>query len=309
MISVQTPEIAAVRAFNRFYTRLIGALDAGHLETRFTLGEARLIYEVGTRGTTSATELARAMSVDPAYVSRLVGRLKQDGLLMLAPNAGDRRQADISLSPAGGSAFTSLDAGSNERIAALLTPLEPARRSALVAAMSAIRAVLGDAMHAAPLLIRPHRVGELGWLIHRQAILYNQQFGWNIEFEALIAGLYHDFEQAPAAPPKALWIAERRNMIVGSVFAMPSEGREGTAQLRMLYVEPEARGLGIGRALVDQCIRFARESGYSRVRLWTQSVLVSARRIYADAGFRLVETRAHHSFGHDLEGETWELEL
>ncbi|MGN6100897.1 MAG: GNAT family N-acetyltransferase [Devosia sp.] len=159
------------------------------------------------------------------------------------------------------------------------------------------------------MLLRPHRVGELGWLIHRQAVIYNQQYGWNGEFETLIAKLYHDYETAPPAPPRALWIAERNGEVAGSIFATPSEGRPGTAQLRMLYVEPEARGIGLGRMLVDQCVRFARESGYRRVRLWTQSILVPARKIYAAAGFELVDTAPHHSFGVDRVGENWELEL
>jgi GNAT superfamily N-acetyltransferase len=173
----------------------------------------------------------------------------------------------------------------------------------------AMRTIGSDAEPAAPVLLRPHRIGELGWLIHRQGLLYNQQFGWNIEFEALIAGLYGDFERAPQTPPKALWVAVQQNAIVGSVFVTASEGREGVAQLRMLYVEPEARGLGIGRMLVDQSVSFARDNGYRRMRLWTQSVLASARRIYASAGFVLVESQPHHSFGHDLVGEIWERDL
>jgi len=301
--------IAEIRAFNRFYTRQIGVLDASHLHTRFSLGEARIIYEVATRKTTSAAELARSLSLDPAYVSRTVGRLRDDGLLALTANSNDRRQSDISVTEAGAAAFNTLDSGSNRAVAELLVETDPMRRAALVAAMQTIRAIMGDAVAAAPLLLRPHRIGELGWLIHRQGLLYNQQFGWNIEFEALIAGLYRDYEQMPAIPPKALWVAERQSAIVGSVFVTPSEGREGTAQLRMLYVEPEARGLGIGAMLVEQAIKFARDSGYRRMRLWTQSILTSARKIYAAHGFAVVESKPHHSFGHDLVGEDWEREL
>lgn len=302
-------DVAEVRAFSRLYTRVIGALDAGHLDTRFTLSEARLIYEVATHGRTSAAEIARTMGVDPAYVSRLVARLKDDGILRLEANDRDRRQSDIELTAAGKTAFSKLNSATIDRVSELLAPLEPTRRAALVAAMSTVRSLLGDSMPAAPLLLRPHRVGELGWLIHRQAVLYNQQYGWNGEFETLIAKLYHDYEIAPDTPPRALWIAERKGGIVGSIFATPSEGRPGTAQLRMLYVEPEARGLGIGRMLVDQCVSFARDSGYKRVRLWTQSILAPARKIYAGAGFHLVDSASHHSFGADLVGENWELEL
>lgn len=301
--------IAEMRRFSRFYTREVGALDTGHLDSPFSLTEARIIYEVATRGETQAAELARAMGMDPAQLSRVVARLKDAGILLLEPSVRDRRQQDITLSPAGREAFADLDAATVARIESLLAPLDAAQRATLVAAMVKVRTLLGDGVAGAPLLLRPHRIGELGWLIHRQGLLYNQQFGWNIEFEALIAKLYHDFEMAPASPPKGLWIAERNGAIAGSVFAMPSEGRPGTAQLRMLYVEPEARGLGIGRVLVDQCVRFARDSGYSHVRLWTQSMLVPARKIYAATGFKLVDSAPHHSFGVDLVGENWELEL
>jgi len=301
--------IAEMRRFSRFYTREVGALDTGHLESPYSLTEARLIYEVATRGETQAAEVARAMGVDPAQLSRVVARLKDAGILELSASVRDRRQQDITLSAAGREAFANLDAATIARIESLLAPLDAAQRATLVSAMVKVRTLLGDGVAAAPLLLRPHRVGELGWLIHRQGLLYNQQYGWNIEFEALIAKLYHDFEMAPASPPKALWVAERNGAIVGSIFAMPSEGRPGTAQLRMLYVEPEARGLGIGRMLVDQCVRFARDNGYRRVRLWTQSILTPARKIYTAAGFRLVDSAPHHSFGVDLVGENWELEL
>jgi GNAT superfamily N-acetyltransferase len=158
-------------------------------------------------------------------------------------------------------------------------------------------------------VLRPHRIGELGWLIHRQGLLYHQQFGWNGEFESLIARIYHEYDIAPADPPKALWVAERAGEIVGSIFILPAEGRPETAQLRMLYVEPQARGLGLGTTLVEQAVSFSRQAGYARIRLWTQSMLVPARRIYEAAGFKPVDTAAHRSFGVDLVGEHWELEL
>jgi DNA-binding MarR family transcriptional regulator len=253
-------EIAEFRRFSRFYTRLVGALDTGHLDTPFSLTEARIIYEVATSGSTSAAEIARAMGIDPAHLSRVIGRLKEQGTLNVEPNPKDRRQGDITLSEAGKAAFATLDAATIARINGLLAPLEPQWRAALIAAMARIRSVLGDAMPAAPLVLRPHRIGELGWLVHRQGLLYHQQYGWTAEFEVLIAGLYHDFELAPANPPRALWIAERNGAVVGSVYVVPSDGRPGTAQLRMLYVEPEARGLGIGRLLVEQCLSFEGEN-------------------------------------------------
>jgi DNA-binding MarR family transcriptional regulator/GNAT superfamily N-acetyltransferase len=304
-----TAAIEAVRAFSRFYTSTIGALETGHLATSFSLSEARTIYEVAGQGRRTAAEIARAMSTDPAQISRLVARLREQGLFRLDPDPADRRQSIITLTEAGRAAFATLDAATNARVSGLLAGLDPARQGALIAALSTVRSLLGDAMPAAPLLLRPHRIGELGWLVHRQGLLYHQQYGWNIDFEALIAKLYSDYETAPATPPKALWIAERNGAVAGSVFVMPSEGRPGTAQLRMLYVEPEARGLGIGRLLVDQAVRFSRENGYARVRLWTQSVLVPARKIYAAAGFVLKDATPHHSFGVDLVGENWELDL
>jgi len=301
--------IADIRAFNRFYTRQLGLLAEHIGASPYNLSESRLLYETAARTRTNAAELSRLMDVDPAYLSRLLVKLADAGLVAVTPNPKDRRQNHIALTRAGTEAFAAIDAATNAAVASLLTPIDPARRDALVAATKTIRAVLGDHMPAAPLVLRPHRIGELGWLVYRQGLLYNQQFGWNGEFEALSARLYHEFAAADQTPPKALWIAERQKAIVGSVFIMPAVGHEETAQLRMLYVEPESRGLGIGTTLVTQCITFARDSGYRRLRLWTQSILGSARKIYAAAGFRLVDTDRHHSFGADLEGEHWQLEL
>jgi DNA-binding MarR family transcriptional regulator/GNAT superfamily N-acetyltransferase len=306
---LDSAQISQIRAFNRFYTRQIGLLDEHISRSRFTLPEGRVLYEIAARGYTTGAELARVMGVDPAYVSRLLRRFLSEELVILTPSASDRRSNNIALSSEGDAAFAELDAASNEAVAELLRPLDATQRQALTAAMATIRGILGDRLEAGPLLLRPHRIGELGWLVHRQGLLYNQQFGWNMEFEALIAGLYRDFELAPPEPAKALWVAERDGAVVGSVFVMPSDRQPHSAQLRMLYVEPEARGLGIGRMLVDQVVRFAREHQYERVRLWTQSVLVAARHLYTAAGFKLLDAEPHHSFGHDLVGETWELLL
>jgi GNAT superfamily N-acetyltransferase len=166
---------------------------------------------------------------------------------------------------------------------------------------------LGDAPERGPVILRPHRVGDFGWMIHRQGILYNRQFGWNIGFEAMIAGIYSEFHAAPEAPPKELWVAEQNGSIVGSVFVMPSNGIQGSAQLRMLYVEPSARGQGFGTVLVKQAVSFARESGYKRMRLWTHTIQESARRIYAAAGFEIVETIEEDNFGRKMMGEIWEM--
>lgn len=299
--------IAEIRAFNRFYTRQLGLLDEHVTSSPFTLAEGRLLYEIAARGHVTAAELSRALNLDPAYMSRLRQRLISAGLVAITPKAGDRRANELALTPDGDAAFADLDAGSQAAIGELIQPLDSGKKAALVAAMKSIRALLGDEVPGAPVVLRPHRIGDLGWLVHRQGRLYHEAHGWNAEFEALVAGLYRDFELAPQSPPKALWVAERAGEIVGSIFCLPSEGLRGSAQLRMLYVEPSARGAGLGRLLVDQCVAFARSSGYERIRLWTQDVLVSARRIYQAAGFEQQNTKPHHSFGHDLVGETWEL--
>lgn len=301
-------DIAEFRAFSRFYTRQIGLLDEHFNDSRFTLPEGRVLHEIATRGHTTPAVLARALDMDPAYASRLLHKLVAEDLLALTPNPEDRRSNHVALTRDGDAAYAQLDAASGKAVGALLAPLSDDSRRALLAAMRTIRTALGDeTLASGPVVLRPHRIGELGWLVHRQGLLYSQQYGWNGEFEALIARIYYEYETAPTNPPRNLWIAERDGTIVGSIFCMPSEGLEDSAQLRMLYVEPEARGLGIGQTLVDQCVRFARDSGYVRMRLWTHSVQVAARRCYERAGFAVVEEWDHHAFGKDLHAEIWEL--
>jgi DNA-binding MarR family transcriptional regulator/GNAT superfamily N-acetyltransferase len=302
-------QIADVRAFNRFYTRQIGVLEEHMVESPFSLAEGRVLYEINAHGHTTGRELAEILDLDPAYLSRILKRFVRLDLVAISAIPGDRRRNSIALTPEGDGAFADVDEASSIAVRSKLAPLDESRRKELVAAMATIRRLLGDRPANGTVVLRPHRLGDLGWLIHRQGLLYNQQFGWTIEFEALIARIYHDYEAAPASPPKALWVAERGGQVVGSIFVLPSEGRPGTAQLRMLYVEPEVRGLGIGRTLVDQVVKFSRENGYKKVRLWTQSVLTSARKIYTAAGFEKVEENTHHSFGKDLTGEHWELDL
>jgi DNA-binding MarR family transcriptional regulator/GNAT superfamily N-acetyltransferase len=301
--------VADIRAFNRFYTRQIGLLEEHMPSSPYSLQESRLIYEIATRGEAAATELARDLGIDPGYLSRMVQKLVAADLVALTPSASDRRRNQIALTSAGEQLFAALDGASDAAVAGLIGPLDDGRRSELVAAMAAIRRLLDDPTERSTVVLRPHRLGELGWLIHRQGLLYNRQFGWNAEFEALIARIYAEYEAAPGDPPKALWIADRGDEVAGSIFVLPATGRPDTAQLRMLYVEPTARGLGLGTMLVDQALSFARASGFRRMRLWTQSILVSARRIYDAAGFRCVESAPHHSFGKDLIGQYLELEL
>ena len=298
-----------VRAFNRFYTSQIGLLEEHFAEGPLSLAEARVLYEIDARAHTTASELIKVLRIDRGYLSRMLRKFTAADLTAMTPTVGDRRSSQIALTTDGDIVVDRLNEKSDEAVERLIYPLSEVQRADLVRAMRTIRALLGDDLPASPILLRPHRLGELGWLIHRQGLLYNQQFGWNAEFEALIARIYHEYEAASATPRKALWVAERNGAVVGSIFVVPSEGRPGTAQLRMLYVEPDARGLGLGRTLVDQVVKFSKESGYAKVRLWTQSVLESARKIYTAAGFEKVEENAHHSFGKDLVGEHWELKL
>ena len=299
-------EIADIRAFNRFYTRQIGLLEEQFAEGPLTLPEARVLYEIDARGHTTGGELYRALNMDRGYLSRMLRKFVDAGLTAMSPNLTDRRSNTLALTTDGDIIVDRLNQKSDAAVADLIHRLDAPQCASLVSAMATIRRLLGDAP-VSPLVIRQPKLGELGWLIHRQGLLYNQEFGWNGEFEALIARLYGAYEEAPG--PKQMWVAEQDGLVAGSVFVVPSDQEEGTAQLRMLFVEPAARGQGLGGVLVRQSIDFARQSGYRRIRLWTQSVLTSARKIYAAAGFSLSSSEPHHSFGQDLVGEVWELDL
>jgi DNA-binding MarR family transcriptional regulator/GNAT superfamily N-acetyltransferase len=299
--------VSGVRAFNRFYTRQIGLLDEHIAKSRFSLGEGRVLYEIGKTGPTTATGLAQSLGLDPAYLSRLLQKLIAQELIELSPNPADRRSNTIELSDGGEKAVEELEGLNDRAIESAIEHVAAADRPALVAAMATIRNLLGEDAPRSSVILRPHRIGDLGWLIHRQGILYNRQFGWNIGFESLIAGIYNEFQDAASTPPKDLWIAEQNGGIVGSIFVMPSDGLPGSAQLRMLYVEPSARGQGVGTALTAQAVSFARDSGYKRMRLWTHTIQESARKVYAAAGFRIVETVEEDNFGMKVTGEIWEM--
>ncbi|OJX15626.1 MAG: hypothetical protein BGO82_12670 [Devosia sp. 67-54] len=299
--------IADIRAFNRFYTRQIGLLNEHVAQSRFSLAEGRVLYELSKRGHAMGSELAQSLGIDPAYLSRMLRKFVAADLVVLTPSLSDRRSSEIALTREGDAAVEELEALNDDAIESVLQAVPAADRATLVAAMASIRRILGDPPAPGPVILRPHRIGDMGWMIHRQAILYNRQFGWNIGFESLIAGIYSQFQEAPATPPKALWVAEQNGGIVGSVFVMPSAGLEGSAQLRMLYVERAARGQGVGAALVAQAIGFARDNGYARMRLWTHTVQESARKLYAAAGFAVVETIPEDNFGVKMVGEIWEM--
>lgn len=297
--------IADIRAFNRFYTRQVGLLNEYVAQSRFSLAEGRTLYEIGKRGQTTAAELAQGLGVDPAYLSRILQKFVAQELVALAPNPADRRANTIVLTAGGDAAVAELESLNDAAIERVLENVAPAERQALVAAMSTVRSVLGNEPRRGPVILRPHRIGDLGWLTHRQGILYNRQFGWDIGFESLIAGIYGGYESLPG--PKDLWVAEQNGAVVGSIFVAPSEGLEGSAQLRMLYVEPVARGQGVGATLVAQAVGFARDHGFAGMRLWTHTIQASARRIYAAAGFQIVETIEEDNFGMQMTGEIWEL--
>jgi DNA-binding MarR family transcriptional regulator/GNAT superfamily N-acetyltransferase len=298
--------IGAVRRFSRFYTRTIGALQEGLLDSRFTLAEARVLFELAQRDDPTATELGRALELDPGYLSRILQRFERDGLLARVPAPADRRQALLSLTAAGRAAFAPLDARSREQVGGLLAGLPEPAQASLVAGMGRIETLLGGG-RSPPWLLRHHRAGDIGWVVARHGALYAEEYGFDARFEALVARVAGAFLAAHDPVRERCWIAEHDGVNVGSVFLVRNSDQE--AKLRLLLVEPAARGLGIGRRLVDECLGFARAGGYRRVTLWTNEVLVAARAIYQQAGFRLVASAPHQDFGPPMVGEDWELVL
>ena len=305
---VPPDRVAAVRRFNRFHTRLVGALNERLLASEYALAEARVLYELANAGAEpSAAELGRALGMDAGYLSRLLGRLEAAGLVARASTPDHGRRLALSLTERGREAFAGLDAASVAEVAALLAPLGEADQAALVAAMARIERLLGGAVSDGPILLRDPRPGDLGLVVSRQGALYAREYGWDWTFEALVAEIVGGFVQAFVPGRERCWIAEIDGQIAGSVFNVRAS--DEVAKLRLLYVEPWARGRGLGRRLVDECLAFARGAGYRRMELWTNDVLVAARRIYQAAGFELVEEAPHRSFGHDLVGQNWARDL
>jgi DNA-binding MarR family transcriptional regulator/N-acetylglutamate synthase-like GNAT family acetyltransferase len=299
--------VAAVRRFNRFYTQKIGVLNEGLLRSPFSLAEARMLYELAHRERPTAAELCRDLGLDPGYLSRILRGFARRGLIRRARAAADRRQRLLSLTAKGRAAFAPLDKRSRREIGALLDGLSGDGQARLVGAMRTVEDILGGRADAAPCRLRPHRPGDMGWVVHRHGALYAQDYGWDERFEALVAEIVAKFIKTFDATRERCWIAERDGEIVGSVFLV--RRLRTVAKLRLLLVEPSARGLGLGSRLVEECLRFARQAGYRKVTLWTNDILHAARHIYERAGFRKVASETHHSFGHDLVGETWELTL
>jgi DNA-binding MarR family transcriptional regulator/GNAT superfamily N-acetyltransferase len=302
--------VEEIRSFNRFYTRRIGLLEEHLSKSPFSLVEARVLYELAKAEPGTAADLCRALDMDKAHLSRVLARLRAKGLVAAAVSPRHAKHRLLSLSTAGREAFSSLDQGARAQMNALLSPLDPSASERLTGAMRTIRSILAAPSGGSDVAftLRALRVGDLGFVIHRQAAIYAEEYGWDWTFEGLIAGILDRFVANFDSSKEAAWIAERHGAIVGSIFLVRDD-EPSIAKLRLLYVEPSARGLGVGAALTKACIERARGSGYRRLVLWTNDVLVSARRIYQAAGFRLIAEEKHHSFGHDLVGQNWALDL
>ena len=300
----------AFRSFNRMYTRFIGTLNEGLLDTEFNLAEARVLYELANRTAPAASEIAEELGLDPGYLSRLLTKFERDGLLQRKASDHDARFARLSLTSRGKAAFKKLNALSQQQAVTVLQSLPSQVRTDLIAGMRVIENVLAPKVTGSqPFILRPHRIGDMGWVVSSESIGYAQQFGWDQAFEALVAQIVADFLTNFDSSRERCWIAERDGRHIGHIFLVKHPDNPRTAKLRLLFVDPAARGIGLGDALVKECIRFARTAGYDKVVLWTQSILIAAHRIYQRAGFKLVKEAPHQSFGQSLLGQEWELEL
>ncbi len=297
-----------MRRFNRFYTKQIGVLHEGLLNSPFSLTEGRVLYELAHHEKAVATALSSELNLDLGYLSRILRAFRNRGLIAKETSMVDGRQNLLSLTRKGQEAFRNLDAHAREEMRAMLSGLQPRAQSRLIEAMEIIQELLGARPdRRSPFLLRPHQPGDMGWVVNRHGVLYAQEYGWDEQFEAIVASIVAKFIQNYDAKRERCWIAEKDGEPVGSVFLVSKSKR--VAQLRLLLVEPRARGLGIGEQLVFECLRFARQVGYRKMMLWTNAGLDAARHIYEKMGFRLVDETKHHSFGHDLIGQIWELTL
>ncbi|PSL05279.1 MarR family transcriptional regulator with acetyltransferase activity [Haloactinopolyspora alba] len=299
--------IAAVRSFNRFFTTVMGFLDQGLLQSDYSLTEARVVFELAQQPERDVTELRTTLDIDAGQLSRILARLDGAGLVERSRSSTDGRRHRAALTAAGRDVFAGLDARSNRQAGELLGRLSDEDQRRLVAALGTVRELLDDSATPSGYVIRGLHPGDLGWVVQRNGALYAQEYGWDQTYEALVARIVADYGAEHDPRHEDAWIAEIDGRPAGSVFCMRAD--ETTAKLRLLLVEPSARGLGVGSRLVDECIRFARSAGYSSLVLWTNDVLTAARRIYERAGFRLVDEEAHHSFGQELVGQNWRLEL
>ena len=302
-------EIAAVRAFNRAYTKKLGVLDQHLLKSPYSLSEARVMYELAHRDEMTATEIGGELGLDPGYLSRIVQGFEDDGLISREALASDRRHFRLALTTKGRQAFARLDRSSHDEVAAMLSELTVADRKRLTEAMETIERLLGlsRAVPSRPAILRDPRPGDMGYVVQSHGALYAGEYGFDATFEALVAEIVAKFITSFDAARERCWIADIDGDAVGSVFLVRHS--DDVAKLRLLLVDPAGRGQGIGQRLVAECISFARACGYRKITLWTQSILLAARKIYQDAGFKLVASEPHRSFGQDLIGETWEREL
>jgi DNA-binding MarR family transcriptional regulator/N-acetylglutamate synthase-like GNAT family acetyltransferase len=307
MLPDEQTRISAVRAFNRFYTRELGVLGQRLLESPFSLSEARVLYELAHRDSAAAKEIGIELDLDAGYLSRIVQKFDDDGLINRKPLPRDRRQHQLKLTAKGRQAFAKLDRSSHEEVAKMLRSLSETDRRRLTAAMATIEDLLGAARTSRPATLREPRPGDMGWVVQSHGAQYAGEYGFDSSFEALVAEIAAKFLTSFDASRERCWIAEIDGTQVGSVFLVRHD--DEIAKLRLLLVEPAGRGHGLGRRLVGECIAFARASGYRKITLWTQSILSSARKIYQDAGFVLVASEPHRSFGQSLIGETWEMKL
>ena len=305
---VPSERIDAVRGFNRFHTRLVGALNEHLLDSDYSLPQARVIYELGrARAPLSATDIGRALGMDAGYLSRLIAGLEKDGILERRPAPQNAKRLLIALTDRGRELFRSLEAASTREVASLLSPLSDREQAELVGAMARIKWLLGNSPSESMIILREPEPGDLGWVVHRQGFLYGKEYGWDWTFEGLLGEIVGKFVETYDPGRERCWIAERDGEIAGSVFVVRED--DDTAKLRMLYVEPSARGHGLGRRLVEEAARFARARGYKKMVLWTNDILVAARRIYEATGFELVSEEPHHSYGKDRVGQYWAREL
>jgi len=312
MLSNTTLEerINAIRHFNRFITRQVGALREGLLHSSYSLTEARILFEIANNDDITAADLTKELGLDAGYLSRILNRLEERGLVYKERSLKDGRQRMLKLTSDGKNAFSLLNSRSYNEIAELLSELSETEQQQLVGAMKTIEQLLSKnkgLKFSAPYFLRQHEPGDMGWVVHKHGILYSREYGWDERFEALVSKIVSDFINNYNPKRERCWIAEMNGEVVGSVFVV--EENKDVARLRLLLVDPKARGIGLGTQLVEECIRFARRVGYKKLVLWTNSVLKEARRIYQKKGFKLVAEEKHHSFGQNLIGETWELVL
>jgi len=301
--------VAAVRRFNRFYTRQIGLLDEGLLSSPLSLTQARTLYELAHRKRSTAAELCDALGLDPGYLSRILSSFEKNRLLEKKASPKDARQTLLALTRKGRQVFEPVNARSDEQVRSILNKLSPERQDDLLSSMRTVESLLGpDTGSMKSYVLRQHRPGDMGWVVWRHGLLYSQEYGYDELFEALVAEIVAEFVQKFDPARERCWIAERDGENVGSVFLVQKS--QTVAKLRLLLVEPSARGLGIGKQLVSECVRFARRARYRKILLWTQSELAAARGIYQNAGFKLVGEEKHDSWSRKgLVAETWELKL